>query len=148
MEKIIKEINIYEYMPVLIDLINEGKDVNILITGSSMSPFLKHKRDSIIVSKPDGYFHKGQMVFYKRSNGQYVMHRIHHIKDDMLYVVGDNQTIIEGPLSKNLVFGVIHSVIRKDTVINKKHLLWQFYEKIWIIIPIRRILLKLYLLIK
>ena len=75
----IREVDIHEYLPVLIDIINTGKDVNLLISGSSMTPFLCHQRDTIIISKPDGHFFKGQMVFYIRDTGQYVMHRIHHI---------------------------------------------------------------------
>lgn len=50
--KNIREVDIYEYLPVLIDIVNQGKDVNLLISGSSMSPFLCHQRDTIIISKP------------------------------------------------------------------------------------------------
>ena len=91
-------VDIHEYLPVLIDIINTGKDVNLIVTGSSMAPFLCHQRDTIIISKPNGKFFKGQMVFYIRDNGQYVMHRIHHIKNDEFYIVGDNQIDIEGPV--------------------------------------------------
>ena len=107
-----REVNIHEYMPMLIDILKDGKDVNLLITGHSMSPFLRHKRDTIIISKPDGNFYRGQMVFYRRENGQYVMHRIHHIKQDYLYMIGDHQVVIEGPINKQQVFGVVHKVIR------------------------------------
>ena len=85
----IREVDIHEYLPVLIDIINTGKDVNLIVTGSSMAPFLCHQRDTIIISKPNGDFFKGQMVFYTRDNGQYVMHRIHHIKNFSLSVYGN-----------------------------------------------------------
>lgn len=146
----VREVNIYEYMPVLIDLINEGKDVNFLITGSSMAPFLCHKRDSIIISKPTNPFKKGDMVFYTRSTGQYVMHRIQRIDSDgNLYMIGDNQTEIEGPLPSSCVFGIIHKIIRKGKVMDSSHFWWLFFEKIWInIIPLRRIIIKLVSIIK
>ena len=53
-----KIVDINEYMPVLIDLINQGKDVRFTVTGSSMNPFLIHMRDSVIISKPVEPFKK------------------------------------------------------------------------------------------
>ena len=146
----LREVNIYEYMPVLIELINEGKDVNFLITGSSMAPFLCHKRDTIIISKPDKPFKKGDMVFYIRESGQYVMHRIYRVdKKGMLYMVGDAQTEIEGPLSPNCVFGIIHKIIRKGKLMDHSNFWWKFFERIWInIIPLRPIIIKIVSFIK
>ena len=91
-------VDIHTYLPVLIDIIKSGKDVSVTVTGSSMAPFLAHLRDSIIVSPPPRQFHRGDMVFFQRQDGSYVMHRIHHLKEGKLYLVGDNQTEIEGPI--------------------------------------------------
>lgn len=74
-----------EYIPVLIGLMEEGKEVSMIISGSSMNPFLIHHRDSILMKKPDGPVRRGDMVFYQRPSGAYVMHRVHHIdKNGML----------------------------------------------------------------
>ena len=35
-----------EYIPVLIGLMEEGKEVSMIVSGSSMNPFLIHHRDS------------------------------------------------------------------------------------------------------
>ena len=146
----LREVDIDEYLPVLIDIINTGEDVSLLISGNSMLPFLIDKRDTIIISKPDGNFYKGQMVFYQRVNGQYIMHRIHHIdKDGHLYLVGDAQTIIEGPIMSKQVFGVIHKVRRKGKLISHGDFWWNFFEYVWIrIVPVRRLCLKIYSLFK
>ena len=146
MERNVRTVNIYEYMPVLIDIINQGKEANLVITGSSMTPFLCHHRDTIIISKPDAPFKKGDMVFYTRKSGQYVMHRIHHIdKNGDLFIVGDAQTEIEGPIHPDQVFGIIHKVIRKGKVITKGDFWGDFFEKVWIrLVPIRPLLRKIY----
>ena len=146
MERNVRTVNIYEYMPVSIDIINQGKEANLVITGSSMTPFLCHHRDTIIISKPDAPFKKGDMVFYTRKSGQYVMHRIHHIdKNGDLFIVGDAQTEIEGPIHPDQVFGIIHKVIRKGKVITKGDFWWDFFEKVWIrLVPIRPLLRKIY----
>lgn len=151
MEKVcIREVDIHQYLPVLIDIIKTGKDVNLLVSGSSMSPFLCHHRDTIVISKPDGVFFRGEMVFYIRNSGQYVMHRIHHIdKQGNLFIIGDAQTKIEGPILPSQVFGVIHKVIRKGKLIQKDDFWWDFFEKVWIrIVPLRPFIVKLYGFIK
>ena len=142
----LREVDINEYLPVLIEIINTGHDVSLLISGSSMAPFLIHHRDTIIISKPNRSFKKGDMVFFKRMNGQYVMHRIHHIdKTSNLFLVGDGQRVIEGPIKQEQVFGIINTVIRNDKVITKGDFWWFFFEKIWIrIVPFRRVLINIY----
>ena len=145
MERKIREVDINEYLPILQDIIKTGKDVSLLVSGSSMSPFLIHHRDTIIISKPMQPLKRGDMVFYQRLTGQYVMHRIHHIdKNGNLYIIGDAQTEIEGPVSPNQVFGIIHKVIRKGKKLQKGNLWWWFFEKIWIrIVPLRPYIIKL-----
>ena len=63
-------------------LIEEGKQVSMIISGSSMAPFLIHARDHICLERPSGELRKGDMVFYQRSNGEYVMHRIYNVKKE------------------------------------------------------------------
>ena len=41
------------YIPVLKDLVEEGKEVSMMISGSSMNPFLIHQRDYILMKKPE-----------------------------------------------------------------------------------------------
>ena len=133
MGRSIRKININEYMPILIDLINKGNTVPLLISGNSMCPFLVHHRDTIFISKPNKVLKKGDIVFFIRKNGQYVVHRIHH-KNNVgeLFIIGDGQTIIEGPIKQSQVFGVIYSVNRKNKYITNKNILWKFFSLIWI----------------
>ena len=131
-------VDIHTYLPVLIDIIKSGKEVSVTVTGSSMAPFLAHLRDSIIVSPPPEQFHRGDMVFFQRKDGAYVMHRIHHIRDGKLYIVGDNQTQIEGPIDPEQVFGIVRKVIRKGKILQEGDFWWNFFEKVWIrIVPLR-----------
>lgn len=61
------------------------------------------------------------------------MHRIHHIdKSGNLFLVGDGQKVIEGPIKPEQVFGIIYKVIRNGKVITKGNFWWFFFEKIWI----------------
>lgn len=134
-----------EYVTVLRELAGEGRVVSMLVVGSSMSPFLCHKRDYIYFTKPDRELRRGDMVFYQRDTGQYVMHRIYKRKKDDYYMVGDAQTQIEGPLRRDQIFARIIKVKRKGRIIEPGNFWWEFFEHVWIrIIPLRKVTEKLY----
>lgn len=134
-----------EYVSVLRELVEEGREVSLLVSGSSMSPFLAHQRDYIYFKKPDRELRKGDMVFYQRRTGQYVMHRIWKVKNDQYYLVGDAQQEIEGPLDRDQIFALITKVQRKGKWIEPGDFWWEFFEKVWInIVPVRRVLVKVY----
>ena len=134
------------YIPVLKDLVEEGKEVSMMISGSSMNPFLIHQRDYILMKKPEEALKAGDMVFFQRKDGAYVMHRIHHInKEGKLFIIGDAQTEMEGPVDKEQVFAIIIKVKRKGKWIAPGDFWWEFFEKIWIrLVPLRPAIRKTY----
>lgn len=133
------------YVSMLRDLVNEGKECRLLISGSSMAPFLVHERDSIIFSKPDRELRRGDMVFYQRENGQYVMHRILHVRPEGLYIIGDAQTEVEGPVKPEQVFALVTKACRKGKWIGPGNFWWWFFSTVWLrLFPVRRLILKLY----
>lgn len=140
-----KKVDTREYVSVLRELTEEGKKVSMLIAGSSMVPFLVHERDYIYFEKPDRELRKGDMVFYQRRNGQFVMHRICKVKPDGYYIVGDAQVEIEGPVKREQIFALITEVKRKGKMIGPGDFWWEFFEHVWInIIPMRKRVEKLY----
>ncbi len=141
----VKQVDTREYVSVLRGIAEEGKVVSMLIAGSSMAPFLCHNRDYIYFTKPERELRRGDMVFYQRDSGQYVMHRIYRVKPDGYYMVGDAQTQIEGPLRREQIFAVITQVKRAGKTIRPGDFWWEFFEHIWIrIVPARRIVTALY----
>lgn len=137
------------------ELLKEGKDVPLTVTGNSMSPFLVHGRDQILISRIERPLHKGDMAFFCRKNGQYIMHRICNIqkgkceKENRYYFIGDAQTMIEGPVEQDQIFGLITAVQRKGKTLKKGNYLWEFFEHIWLrIIPLRPVLCSIYTFFK
>lgn len=127
-----KTVDTKEYVSMLRELVDEGKEVSMLVSGSSMTPFLVHQRDYVCFKQPDRTLRAGDIVFYQRENGQYVMHRIYKVKGEEYYMVGDAQTEIEGPLRREQIFGIITKAKRKDTWIYPGALWWEFFAKVWI----------------
>lgn len=137
------------YVSALRELTEQGQEVSMPVAGGSMLPFLASGRDRILFRKPDRPLRKGDMVFYQRSDGRFVMHRICRITGEGYYMVGDAQTIIEGPLAKECIFARITQVQRKGRWIDEKDFWWRFFQKIWIrIIPVRRVLIRGYSFLK
>lgn len=134
-----------EYVSVLKELTEQGKEVSLLISGNSMSPFLIHQRDYIYFKKTDRKLKKGDMVFYQRDSGQYVMHRIWKVKPEGYYIVGDAQTEIEGPVREDQIFARITKVQRKGKWIEPGDFWWEFFEHVWIrMVPVRRKIMTIY----
>lgn len=141
----VKQVDTREYVSVLREIAEEGKVVSMLIAGSSMAPFLCHNRDYIYFTRPERELRRGDMVFYQRDGGRYVMHRIYKIKPDGYYMVGDAQTQIEGPLRRDQIFALIIQAKRKGKMIRPGDFWWEFFEHVWIrIVPARRAMALLY----
>ena len=140
-----KAVDTYEYVSMLKDLVEEGKEVNMTISGSSMSPFIIHHRDKIFFKAPDRELKKGDIVFFQRDSGQYVVHRICKVKKEGYYIVGDGQTEIEGPVRPDQIFARVTRVERKGRIIKEGDFWWRFFETVWLwVLPICPLIVKLY----
>ena len=140
-----KTIDTQEYLSVIRELVQQQKEVSLVVTGNSMAPFLIHKRDTICFKKPENPFKVGDMVFYQRTNGKFVMHRVYKVKLDELYTIGDAQRMVEGPIKKSQVFAVVTKVKRNGKWLTPGSFWWEFFACFWIrIVPLRHIILRLY----
>ena len=140
-----RKIDTNEYISTLRELTEEGREVGLTVSGSSMSPFLIHERDYICFKKPDRDLRRGDMVFYQRESGQFVMHRILKVKPEGYYIIGDAQTEIEGPVRREQFFAVVTRVKRKGKWIQKGNFWWEFFARVWrCAIPRRRPIVWLY----
>ena len=143
-----KQVDTYEYVSVLKELVEEGREVSMIISGSSMSPFLCHERDRVFFKAPDRPPRVGDMVFFQRRSGQYVLHRICRIKDGSYYIVGDAQTAIEGPVAREQIFALVTKVQRKGRILAPGDFWWEFFAWVWVrLIPLRPVLSRIYGLI-
>lgn len=92
------------YVGMLKELVEQGREVRMVISGSSMAPFLIHGRDSIFFRAPARELRKGDIVFYERPGGQFVVHRICRVHADGYDIIGDAQTEIEHHVQRKQIF--------------------------------------------
>lgn len=104
----------------------------LVVTGNSMSPFLIHGRDTVYLSRLCDPIKKGQILLYRRNNGQYVLHRVYQVKTESLTMVGDAQTELESGIRPDQVLAVVRSAKRKGKKQTPGCFWWEFFEKVWI----------------
>ena len=126
-------------MPLLEELLREEQTLCLTVTGESMAPFLRHGRDQIRFRRPDRPLRRGDMAFFRRANGQYVMHRVLRAeKSGALYLVGDAQQEVEGPIAPQQVFAVVTEVCRKEKWLRPGCFWWDFFAGPWLrLLPLR-----------
>lgn len=132
-------------IPELLALLEQTPSVPLTISGNSMTPFLAHGRDTVFLSKVTRPLKKGDMIFYRRQNGQYVLHRICRVHPDSFDLVGDAQTYIETGIRPEQVLAIVNTVRRKGRLLEKGHFWWDFFEMFWLrIIPLRPLVCRIY----
>lgn len=130
------------YVGMLKELVEQGREVRMVISGSSMAPFLIHGRDSIFFRAPERELRKGDIVFYERPVGQFVVHRICRVHADGYDIIGDAQTEIEHHVQRKQIFAWVTKVERKGKILVPGTFWWEFFAQVWIrIIPLRPILM-------
>jgi len=131
--------------PVILELFGIGKEIRLTVTGGSMYPFLRGGRDSVILQSAGmRRLRRGDIVLFVRPNGQYVLHRIIRARKAGLYLLGDAQTVSEGPVDPKSVVAVVRSVCRGGREIETRGLLWRAASASWMLLwPARKLLLRL-----
>ena len=142
------EILLEEYRRILAEE-PEVEALPLVISGSSMAPFLIHGRDTVYLSRLTRPIRRGDMLLYRRDGGRYILHRVWRVEGDTMTMVGDAQHVLERGIRPDQVIAIVTKVVRKGKEMTPRSLWWQFFEKIWIrMVPLRRPIHGLYTRLK
>ena len=126
----------------------EEPDIEVLplvITGSSMTPFLVPGRDTVFLSRMNGPVKRGQVLLYQRDSGAYILHRVYRVRKGCFTMVGDAQTELEQGIRPDQVIAVVTCAKRKGKMQTPGCFWWEFFEKIWIrMVPLRPAVRRIY----
>ncbi len=138
MESNVRILSAEELMPPLLKLLEEADCVPLVISGSSMAPFLVHRRDTVYLSKIRRPLKRGDMILYRRDNGHYILHRVYRSDSGNYTLVGDAQTELERGIRPDQVLALVSSVRRKGKLLGPGSFWWEFFQRVWIrVIPLR-----------
>ncbi len=122
-------------------LLIEGNTIQLHPQGYSMYPMFLPERDEAIISpvRDASALKRGDVVLYRRDGGILVLHRICKADKSGFYLVGDNQTEVEGPLRPDQIKGVLSAFIRNGREISADNRVYRLASGIWLFLrPVRR----------
>ena len=109
--------------------------------GNSMLPFLRERKDTIVIQKREQY-NKFDVVLYKRKCN-YVLHRIIKVLPETFHIRGDN-CYYDEYVKHNEIIGVMVECYRGEKKVKLDSLAYKIYVYLRVYLyPIRRIFNKI-----
>ncbi|MBQ7422788.1 MAG: S24/S26 family peptidase [Prevotella sp.] len=133
------------FLPKIVEMLNEGHTVTLRLRGFSMRPFLEDNRDKALLIKPESP-KVGDAVLAEIGPKHFVLHRIIKIDGENVTLRGDGNLACEYCKLENIVGGVIGFYRKGRTSLDRTDgMKWRIYSWIWMhLYPIRRYLLAFY----
>ena len=137
-------IRLRDYEGLIREVLASGGEFRLYPHGISMLPLLRQGRDSVSLRRVDSPIRKGDILFYQRPDGSFVLHRVRAVKPDGLTMMGDNQTLPERGVSPDWVIGRVTRIFRDDKEVICDGQRYRWYLRLWQLTILRGLLLKLY----
>ena len=128
-----------ELYPVMREVLDEGGTFTITVRGNSMAPFLRDMRDQAVFAPLAGRaICRGDIVFYQRDSGQFVMHRVYAADaSGVLTIVGDAQWTLEAGIRPDQLRAYVARVVRKGREVNCEKGRWRALMTLYMLLRIR-----------
>lgn len=133
------------YTQDLEQLLLDGCTIQLKPQGYSMYPLFISGRDEALIERvPISTFKKGDVALYRRDKSILVLHRICRIDTSGFYMVGDNQSEVEGPLRPDQLRGKLVGVIRNGHSFSVENRIYRILSTLWLfMLPVRPLCFKL-----
>jgi hypothetical protein len=119
-------------------LLAKGHTIRLHPQGYSMYPLFVPGRDEAIIAPPERTPRRGDVVLYRRDQSILVLHRICKVTKEGIYLVGDNQTEVEGPLRPDQIRGILVAFVRRGKQIKTTQPVYAAASRIWLfLLPLR-----------
>jgi len=123
------------------EILKSGIPVSFKPRGNSMHPTIVNGRDSVVVTPLENRkLKRGDVALFRRAPdapkypGMLVLHRVYKIKKDGIYMVGDNEKEVEGPLAYDQFLGIMTELIRNGRHISADNLFYRFLTRSWLLV--------------
>ena len=132
-------------MPEYETLLRQGAELPLVVSGESMLPFLRPGLDTVYLKAADAPLRRGDIAFYRRADGSYVLHRVFRAEKGRYWFLGDAQSRAEGPLNASCVFAYVTAVRRGGALLRPESPGWRVFAGPWMkAVRFRRFILKPY----
>ena len=123
------DIKLADMADIIYEQLNSGEDIILTVRGTSMYPIFLDKKTEVTLRKKDSYS-KGDVIFYRRDNGAFVLHRIIGKNSEGWILRGDNQTVKEFAVRDDMILGYVVFYKNKKKK-STSSLSFSFYSSIW-----------------
>lgn len=114
-------------------LLRSGKSIRIHPQGYSMYPLFVPGRDEAVIAPAEtGKLKRGDVVLYRREGSILVLHRIWKRRAEGFYMVGDNQSEVEGPLKEEQIKGILCQVVRRGKCFSVRNPFYRMLSSVWL----------------
>lgn len=127
-----KEVSLENIFHIIEEQLDSGGNAVFTIHGTSMLPLLCDRKDSVRLVKPTTAPKKYDIIFYKRQDGSYILHRIVAVKKRSFVCRGDNQVDNEYPVSPESVIAIVSEYNRKGKWKSVDSLSHIIYSRFWV----------------
>ena len=123
-------------LPLVIDTLKRGDSITFTANGNSMHPYIQGGKHRVTLSPINDSVKKNDVIFYRRDNGVFVLHRVIRIHSDGTYdFCGDRQFKIESGICSHQLIAKMTYVQRNGKIISAD----SFASRIWcLFLPILR----------
>lgn len=123
-----RDVSFSDLLPIIQEKIQKGESFSFLASGDSMLPFLRNGQDLVTLSPKPETFKKNDVIFYRRENGQFILHRIVKVLESgEMWLCGDNQLYIERKIFPEDVIAILTKIKRDEKVISLTSLSYKCY---------------------
>lgn len=135
-----------ELVGIIEETVNKGGSMPLVVTGTSMAPFLKDGKDTVwLEACTDSSFKRGKILLFRRKDGKIVLHRVRNIKaDGTLVMNGDAQYWCED-IKKEQALAVVTYIEKNGKKISCNSLKYKIITEAWQILkPLRPLIFKVH----
>ncbi len=102
-----KDIDLNDIFPIIEEQLLNGGTATFTVRGTSMNPLFADRKSIVRIAKCEKMPRKYDIIFYRRNEGMFILHRIVGIKDDGFICRGDNQFENEFPIGLDSIIGIV-----------------------------------------
>ena len=126
-----KRTTLESLMPLMQACFEEGKTFRFSPGGISMLPTIRPNRDVVVVSQLPPQLKKYDLPLYRRSGGEFVLHRIVEAGDTYT-CVGDGQFELERGVTQEQMVAIVTTIIRNGREISVNAPMYRLYCRFWV----------------
>ena len=103
-----------ELSPLLEEILASGGAAELTVTGRSMEPLLHDRKSRVRLQSAPETLPRGAIALYKRTSGQYVLHRVAVCRGETYDFCGDAQWNLEPGLRRAQILAVVTEFCREN----------------------------------